>query len=121
MAKKQAPRHPTRGAEALLSRYAALDPARLPADAQLFVLETGTEQLVLLHFPESPLDQTPRYGPLTDAERAVLRRVLVGETNAAIARARKRSLRTVGHQVASIFRKLGVSSRRELLASFRVP
>src|SRR6478736_967050 len=53
---------------------------------------------------------------LSRAERAVLDGMLGGQTNEAIARARGTSVHTVGNQVASIFKKLGVSSRAELAA-----
>ncbi len=53
---------------------------------------------------------------LSDAEADVARRILAGEANETIARARGTSLRTVANQVASIFRKLGVASRTELVA-----
>lgn len=53
---------------------------------------------------------------LTRAEREVARAILRGHSNAKIAADRQRSLRTVANQVAVIFRKLGVSSRAELLA-----
>jgi DNA-binding NarL/FixJ family response regulator len=56
---------------------------------------------------------------LTSAERAVLAAILEGLRNDAIARRRRTSLRTVANQVASIFRKLGVRSRGELLAETR--
>ncbi len=53
---------------------------------------------------------------LTSAERQVVAGVLNGRTNAAIASARRTSRRTVANQLASIYRKLGVSSRWELAA-----
>ncbi|WP_394847853.1 LuxR C-terminal-related transcriptional regulator [Pendulispora brunnea] len=53
---------------------------------------------------------------LSASERAVLLGVLCGKTNAEIAQARRSSVRTVANQVASAFRKLGVSSRGELAA-----
>jgi len=53
---------------------------------------------------------------LTSAERAVAKALLEGATNTEIARARNVSLRTVANQIASIFRKFGVSSRSELAA-----
>jgi DNA-binding NarL/FixJ family response regulator len=53
---------------------------------------------------------------LSGAESDVARRIVAGEANEAIARARGTSLRTVANQVASIFRKLGVASRSELVA-----
>ena len=107
---------------ALLSRYAALDPERLPSGAELFWLETGKERLALLSFPESApvgsMDPNWTY-PLTPAESSILHHLLLGHSDATIARARKRSPRTIGHQVASIFRKVGVNSRRELLSAMR--
>ena len=51
---------------------------------------------------------------LTPAERDVLALVRMGHTNAAIAKARKRSERTVANQVASLLRKLDAPSRRAL-------
>jgi DNA-binding NarL/FixJ family response regulator len=53
---------------------------------------------------------------LSHAERAIINGLLGGQCVAAIARERGTSLRTVANQVASSYRKLGVSSRRELLA-----
>ena len=55
-------------------------------------------------------------GSLTGAERDVAQRVLAGQSNAQIARARRVSPRTVENQVASIMRKLGASSRASLTA-----
>ena len=51
---------------------------------------------------------------LTRAERAVLARMLRGDTNHAISRERGTSARTVANQVSVILRKFGVSSRNEL-------
>ena len=55
---------------------------------------------------------------LSDAERAIVDGLLGGKRIAAIARERGTSPRTVAHQVTSTYQKLGVSSRRELLALF---
>lgn len=59
-------------------------------------------------------------GPLPDhlssAERAVLTGIIDGKRLVAIARERGTSLRTVSHQITSIYKKLGASSRRELIA-----
>ena len=52
---------------------------------------------------------------LTGVERNICRQLLGGLSSEDIARERGRSVRTVENQVASIFRKLGVRSRRELL------
>jgi DNA-binding NarL/FixJ family response regulator len=56
---------------------------------------------------------------LTDAERSILDAIMAGWTMATIAKDRGTSPRTVAHQVESIYRKVGVMSRRELLAMFR--
>jgi DNA-binding NarL/FixJ family response regulator len=53
---------------------------------------------------------------LSHAERSIINGLLGGMCIAAIARERGTSSRTVANQVASSYRKLGVSSRRELLA-----
>lgn len=70
-------------------------------------------QYVLLEWParaaREPVDLTP-------AERDVLAGILRGDSNATIARRRRTRPRTVANQVASLFRKLGVRSRSELVA-----
>lgn len=53
---------------------------------------------------------------LTDAEGAVLLLLLHGLPSSTIAYVRGTSCRTVANQLASIYRKLGVSSRVELAA-----
>jgi len=60
------------------------------------------------------VERTVCTGTLTPAERAVATSILAGASNAQIACERKRSVRTVANQIASIFQKLGVSSRVEL-------
>lgn len=80
----------------------------------------GTDEYVLFLVPLG----TPRIPPdvagrLTSAECDVLRRVLRSESNEAIARARGTSRHTVSNQLAAIFKKLGVSSRWELVARCR--
>lgn len=52
---------------------------------------------------------------LSDAERAVAAGILGGKRAAAIAHERGTSIRTVAKQITSIYKKLGVSSRREAL------
>jgi DNA-binding NarL/FixJ family response regulator len=53
---------------------------------------------------------------LSDAERAIVTEIVGGKRVAAIARERGTSPRTVSNQLASVYRKLGVCSRREVLA-----
>ena len=55
---------------------------------------------------------------LTSAERDVLARVVRGESNQAIAHARKTSVRTIANQVASLLRKCGATSRFDLIRRY---
>lgn len=66
---------------------------------------------------------SPRSPPasLTPAERAVLALVVQGGSNAAIARQRKTSVRTVANQVASLLSKLNAGSRFDLIRRFGAP
>lgn len=56
--------------------------------------------------------------PITQSETEVMKLMLEGLSNAEIARSRGRAVRTVANQVASLFRKLGVNSRSELMSLF---
>ena len=61
----------------------------------------------------------PRFelpGTLTRAEAAVVEAALTGLTNIQIARRRRCSPRTVANQLASAYRRLGISGRAELAA-----
>lgn len=53
---------------------------------------------------------------LSDAERSIVTDLFGGKRIPAIALERGTSPRTVAHQISSVYRKLGASSRRELLA-----
>ena len=53
---------------------------------------------------------------LTPSESEVMAHLVAGRSNAEIAVLRGSSPRTVANQVASVFRKLGVASRLELVA-----
>jgi len=59
---------------------------------------------------DSILDQ------LSDSERQVAGLVMAGQKYGDIASVRQRASRTVANQVASIFRKVGVKTREELVA-----
>ena len=76
----------------------------------------GGAQLVVLSFlrcdPEIPTC-------LSEAERCVLRFLLSGEPVSKIAERRGTSLHTVCNQVASIYKKLRVGSRAELVSKLR--
>jgi DNA-binding CsgD family transcriptional regulator len=56
---------------------------------------------------------------LSAAERAVAELAARGLSNTEIARARRVATRTIANQLAGVYRKLGVSGRRELRAWFR--
>jgi DNA-binding NarL/FixJ family response regulator len=57
---------------------------------------------------------------LSNAERSIVTDLLSGKRIPAIALERGTSPRTVAHQIGSVYRKLGTSSRRELLALLAV-
>lgn len=71
------------------------------------------EHHLVVSFPE-PTVSFP--ASLTDAETSIAHLLLAGASNAEIAEARGRSLATVSKQIASLFRKVGVQSRSELVA-----
>jgi DNA-binding CsgD family transcriptional regulator len=88
-------------------------PVQRPGAPQdLAALESEDGQLVILTFS---LPEGAR-ASLTPAESDVAGHVLAGRSNAEIATIRGSSSRTVANLVARIFRKLGVSSRLELVA-----
>lgn len=72
----------------------------------------GDDELAVLSFPVAE-PELP--SSVTSAEREVVAHLLDGLSNAEIAELRGTSVRTVANQVASIFRKLGVQSRAELI------
>lgn len=84
-------------------------------DARSFAI--GSDEYVILAFsvtPDQPVLENA--GRLTASELAIAELVLQGHATAEIARARGRSVRTIANQIAAIYRKLGVKSRRELFA-----
>jgi DNA-binding NarL/FixJ family response regulator len=78
------------------------------------VVELVGEELVLFSWELEPISNPG----LTSAEQAVLSHLVEGASNAAIARARSTSVRTVANQVASLLRKLGAGSRFDLIRRF---
>jgi len=84
-------------------------PAAPPASLVAYEIEPG--KVLFVHsIPK------PTASGLTAAEEEVLALLLDGYDNASIADARKTTPRTTANQVASIYRKLGVASRAELVA-----
>jgi DNA-binding NarL/FixJ family response regulator len=88
--------------------------AAIEPRAEGFCVEAG--ESVVLRVVREP-SATP--ASLTSSERFIFRAILDGLSNAEIALRRGRSLRTVANQVASLFRKLAISSRAELVAQHR--
>jgi DNA-binding CsgD family transcriptional regulator len=74
------------------------------------------DDLTLLTFP-LPEAQLP--DALTIAEQEVAVQVFAGASQRDIAEARGVSVKTIGNQLESIYRKLGVSSRVELVLRLR--
>lgn len=60
---------------------------------------------------------SPLMGQLTPAERLVATYVMAGCSNKEVALALGKSEATVKHQIASIFGKLGISTRARLIAA----
>jgi len=92
-------------------------------DADVFDVRLGTETLVVLSLPsleggalEGGALEGGALAALTAAEREVAGAVLRGLSNEEVARVRGCRPRTVAAQLASIYRKLGISSRSELAA-----
>lgn len=94
-----------------------------PPSLAVSPLDHSGERYVVFSWPLEP-ESAPRATPLpaaklTGAERAVHALLLAGLSDAAIAELRGTTRSTVTKQVDAIFRKLGVRSRRELLARTR--
>lgn len=86
-----------------------------PEDLSCSLLEVGDSVVALLRFSS----QRPReLAALTTAEEIVMQGIFDGKSNEAIAQMRGTSPRTIANQIASIFKKHGVSSRRELVARY---
>ena len=85
-----------------------------PLGLRAGVLVLGGEEWLVLSFP---LAVSALPDALTPAERNVVDAVLRGLSNADIARERGTSVNTISNQLASIFQKLGVHSRLELVRS----
>jgi DNA-binding NarL/FixJ family response regulator len=100
----------------LVVLFGGTDHDRVPTPPGLRATITGFgsgERLRLQYrWPASRLPPT-----LSNAERTVVLDLIDGVSREAIAHARGTSPRTVANQMASIFRKLGVGSRVELLVA----
>jgi DNA-binding NarL/FixJ family response regulator len=76
----------------------------------------GASELVVASFPAPAVPSAK----LTVTERRLLEGLLRGRSEPALAREAGRSLATIRHQVESIYRKLCVHSRAELLRACSV-
>jgi DNA-binding CsgD family transcriptional regulator len=85
---------------------------RTPPDLLAETFEIGTSRFVLFELPRA-LTVPPSFTP---AERAVLKHLCAGSSSRQIAAARGTSPLTVSNQLASMYRKVGVASRHELIA-----
>jgi DNA-binding NarL/FixJ family response regulator len=96
--------------------------ARGPREFAAQRFRVGPDEYAVFSFPFDAHWTSPSVcSRLTQAELAVTRLVLEGHGNAAIAKTRGTSARTVANQLASIFRKLEVSSRWQLAALCAAP
>ena len=73
----------------------------------------GDVELVVFELPA----ETEAPAQFSESERCILRQLRAGRSSAEIAQARGTSARTVANQLASMYRKVNVSSRQELLAA----
>jgi DNA-binding CsgD family transcriptional regulator len=83
----------------------------VPAGLRATRVDLAGDSYVVMTFPTRAWEVPDC---LTRAEREVAHAMLSGATNAQIAEQRSISVRTVAHQIGSIFEKLAVSSRAEL-------
>lgn len=91
-----------------------------PDDLEVQSFVIGSDEYVVLTFRVAPDHAAIGITEgLTASERVIAELVLQGQSNAEIARTRGTSVRTIANQIAAIYRKLGVGSRRELFARWR--
>lgn len=79
--------------------------------ARRFTFQSGEYLVLSFELGDETLPST-----LTPAERDVAASVLAGASNAEIAQQRGTTTRTIANQLASVFQKLGVESRAELIS-----
>jgi DNA-binding CsgD family transcriptional regulator len=91
----------------------------VPRNARAAQFSLGNERYAVFSFDLAADQHHAFLAVLTLSERAVATLCLQGMSSREIARKRAVSERTVANQLATIYRKLGVQSRRELRAFFR--
>lgn len=95
---------------------AGMSRSRVPPPKALEVEHVGAHgEFVLISWP---VNLAAKLEPLTPSERDVLLQVVLGATNAQIARRRGTSPRTVANQMARLLEKLEAGSRYELIRRF---
>ncbi len=87
------------------------EPPHPPPELQALQSDDGEVAILSFAIPDG---EQPR--ALSAVESEVVALVLQGHSNREIAVLRRTSVRTVANQVASVYRKLGVRSRLELVA-----
>lgn len=90
----------------------------VPCGLRVNVFEVGDDQFALFEWGRSESNADSDLSAVTHAERSVLDLVISGASNAHIAYVRGTSARTVANQIASLLRKLGASSRFELVRRY---
>jgi DNA-binding NarL/FixJ family response regulator len=94
---------------------ATLGEDRHPIGFSVYRFQINADEFALLTF--SVTEPSPNgIRSLTPSERAVYERLVAGWSTVAIAKERHTSARTVANQVAALYRKLKITSRRELRA-----
>lgn len=88
----------------------------VPRELAVDVLHVDGTELVVVSHALGPTADHDGLEVLPTAMREVARLALEGLDNAAIATARGTSVRTVAKQLEGIYRRLGIGSRRELMA-----
>jgi DNA-binding CsgD family transcriptional regulator len=91
-----------------MAAYAAHQPDRSPTLGRLSRVEVDGEAYWVVSVVRPDLDFPV---PLSHAEAAVVRELVAGRSHAQISNLRATSPRTVANQLATVFRKLGVSGR----------
>jgi DNA-binding NarL/FixJ family response regulator len=86
-------------------------PKRVPRDIVCRTVYQGDAEVVLLSYTPSSDKRV-----FTEAEREILLAIRKGLSNSDIAKTRQSSARTVANQVTGVLRKVGMSSRAELVA-----
>ena len=95
-------------------RHERPTPSQLPPPPELeaYTFAVEGDEYAILGFTLPRLEAPPELSP---AEREVVQAVIEGNSNAAIARARGTSVNTVANQLRSIYSKLKISNRIDLI------